>query len=101
MLDVIRDERLQEHALEVGGRLRDGLADLAERHRLIGEARGAVPFVGVELDRNRETLEPAPAKTAELIERMKARGILLSTDGPLHNVIKMGSSGFRVGRRLS
>jgi len=37
---VIRDERLQEHALEAGRRLRDGLAGLIERHPLIGKVRG-------------------------------------------------------------
>ena len=38
---------------------------------------------------DRQTLEPAADEAAELVERMKARGILLSTDGPLHNVVKM------------
>jgi 4-aminobutyrate aminotransferase-like enzyme len=35
------------------------------------------------------TLEPAAPEASELVERMKARGVLLSTDGPLHNVIKI------------
>ena len=89
VLDVIQDEHLQQHALKAGRRLRKGLARLAERHPLIGEVRGAGLFVGVELVRDRDTLEPAPAEAAELVEQMKARGILLSTEGPLHNVIKI------------
>ena len=35
------------------------------------------------------TLEPAADEAAELINRLAARGILLSTDGPLHNVLKI------------
>ena len=89
VLDELRAERLQQDAPKAGRRLHDGLAGPIQRHPLIDKVRGAGLFVGVELVRDRETLEPAPAEAAELIERMKARGILLSTDGPLHNVIKM------------
>ena len=50
-----------------------------------------VPFdtPGVELVRNRETLEPADTEAERVIDEMKARGFLLSTDGPLHNVLKI------------
>jgi len=43
----------------------------------------------VELVLDRATLEPAPRQAAYVIERMRERGILLSTDGPLHNVLKI------------
>jgi 4-aminobutyrate aminotransferase-like enzyme len=89
VLDVIRDERLQERALELGGRFRDGLMALKERHALIGDVRGAGLFLGVELVRDRATLEPAAGEAADLINRLAARGILLAIDGPLHNVLKI------------
>ena len=38
---------------------------------------------------NRETLEPAPAQASYIANRMRERGILLSTDGPFHNVLKI------------
>jgi 4-aminobutyrate aminotransferase-like enzyme/Ser/Thr protein kinase RdoA (MazF antagonist) len=89
VLDVIRDERLQEHALEVGTRLKEGLRSLIDNHPLIGEVRGEGLFIGVELVSDRDTLEPAAQEADELVNRMMARGMLLSTDGPLHNVIKI------------
>jgi len=46
-------------------------------------------FVGVELVLDRGTLAPAPVQASYVVERMKELGILLSTDGPLHNVIKI------------
>jgi ethanolamine-phosphate phospho-lyase len=46
-------------------------------------------FLGVELVRDRTTREPAPEEATDLINRMAARGILLSTDGPFHNVLKI------------
>jgi 4-aminobutyrate aminotransferase-like enzyme len=89
VLDVIADEGLQAHALEVGGRFQAGLARLAERHLVLGDVRGLGLFLGIELVRDRTNREPAAEQAAYVVERMREQGILLSTDGPLHNVIKM------------
>ncbi len=89
VLDVIRDEELQQNAREVGGYFMKGLRKLAEKHRLIGNVRGLGLFIGVELVRDRETLEPADSEASAIIEQMKSRGVLLSTDGPFHNVLKI------------
>jgi 4-aminobutyrate aminotransferase-like enzyme/Ser/Thr protein kinase RdoA (MazF antagonist) len=89
VLDVIRDEELQQNAHDVGEYFMVGLRKLGERHRLIGDVRGLGLFIGVELVRDRQTLEPAGPEASELIERMKSRGVLLSTDGPFHNVLKI------------
>jgi 4-aminobutyrate aminotransferase-like enzyme len=78
------------HNAEVmGGCLRDGLKRLAERHDLIGDIRGLGLFIGVELVRDRKTLEPAAAELKAIVEAMKAEGILLSTEGPHRNVLKI------------
>lgn len=89
VLDVVRDEGLQDNARQVGAHFLDGLGQLAERHRLIGDVRGRGLFLGVELVRDRDTLEPAADEASRVIEAMKHQGILLSTDGPLHNVLKI------------
>ena len=60
-----------------------------ERHPLVGDVRGLGLFLGIELVRDRGTLEPAPEEASYVVERMKRRGVLLSTDGPFHNVIKI------------
>ena len=39
--------------------------------------------------RNRETLEPAGDEAGYVANRMRDRGVLLSTDGPFHNVLKL------------
>ncbi len=89
VLDVIEAERLQENALRVGAHLMNGLRGLMEQQPLIGDVRGLGLFIGIELVRDRATLEPAPEQAAYIANRMKERGILLSTDGPLHNVLKI------------
>jgi 4-aminobutyrate aminotransferase-like enzyme/Ser/Thr protein kinase RdoA (MazF antagonist) len=89
VLDVIEDEGLQQRALEIGGRMLDGLRSLAERHPLIGDVRGEGLFMGVELVRDRESLDAADAEAERVIEELRTGGILVSTDGPLHNVLKI------------
>jgi 4-aminobutyrate aminotransferase-like enzyme len=89
VLDVIRDEGLQERARRTGGRLLEGLRELARRHPIVGDARGLGLFVGIELVSDREARTPDAAAASYVVERMKDHGILLSTDGPDHDVIKM------------
>ena len=89
VLDVLRDEGLQANALAVGMYLLSGLQSLMDRHCLIGEARGLGLFLGVELVRDRVTKEPAPDQASYITNRMRERGILISADGPHHNVLKI------------
>jgi 4-aminobutyrate aminotransferase-like enzyme/Ser/Thr protein kinase RdoA (MazF antagonist) len=89
VLDVIADEHLQANALWAGERLLAGLRGLMDKHRIIGDVRGLGLFVGVELVLDRETLAPAAAQASYVVNRMRDRGILMSTDGPLHNVLKI------------
>jgi len=56
---------------------------------MIGDVRGMGLFIGIELVKNHDTLEPAAKESAIIAEKMKDRGILISIDGPLHNVIKI------------
>jgi 4-aminobutyrate aminotransferase-like enzyme len=89
VLDVIADEGLQERARVVGERLLAGLRELAARHEPIGDVRGTGLFVGFELVRDRTTREPDAALAAELANRAAERGVLITTDGPDHDVIKI------------
>jgi 4-aminobutyrate aminotransferase-like enzyme len=89
VLDVIEQEHLQTHALQVGSHLLHELRSLMEKHPLIGDVRGLGLFAGIELVRDRATLAPAPEQAAYIANRMRDHGILLSTDGPFHNVLKI------------
>ncbi len=89
VLDVIKEEGLQERAHEIGKRMLAGLQDLKGKHDIIGDVRGVGLFIGIELVMDRETMEPAHRQAYELVDRLKARGILLGTDGPFNNVIKI------------
>ncbi len=89
VMGVIESGGLQARALAVGALRREELEVLQDRHALIGDLRGAGLFLGAELVQDRETLAPARREAAYVVEALRRRGILLSTDGPLHNVIKI------------
>jgi 4-aminobutyrate aminotransferase-like enzyme len=89
VLDVIEEEQLQARALSVGERLLAGLRQLKDKHTLVGDVRGSGLFIGVEMVLDRTTLAPATDQASYIVEMMKERGILVSTDGPMHNVLKI------------
>ncbi len=86
VLEVVQEENLQAHALKVGERLLNGLRDLQQRHKIISDVRGSGLFLGVEFVRDRE---PAAPEAARIVNQLRERGILLGTDGPHHNVLKI------------
>ncbi|HKY44035.1 MAG TPA: aminotransferase class III-fold pyridoxal phosphate-dependent enzyme, partial [Pyrinomonadaceae bacterium] len=86
VLEVVQEEKLQSHALEVGERLLKGLRDLQQRHEIIRDVRGSGLFLGVELMKDGT---PATLEAKRIVNRMREEGILLGTDGPSHNVLKI------------
>ena len=82
VLEVVQEEKLQAHALEVGPRLLAGLRALQQRHEIIRDVRGSGFFIGVELMCD-------GVAAARVVNQMREHGILLGTDGPNHNVLKI------------
>lgn len=89
VLDVLAEEGLQENARIVGQHLLQGLRSLQAEHSLIGDVRGMGLYVGVELVSDPGTREPATLEASRVKERLRDRRILLSTDGPDDNVLKI------------
>ncbi|MDH4334557.1 MAG: aminotransferase class III-fold pyridoxal phosphate-dependent enzyme [Chloroflexota bacterium] len=89
VLDVLEEERLLENSQEVGERLRASLAELAARHRAIGDIRGRGLMTGVELTVDRATREPAGDLATRVRDEMRERGVLIGTTGRQGNVLKI------------
>ena len=89
VLRVVREEGLQRHALETGNFLKDGLRELMREFPIIGDVRGPGLFIGFELVKDPGSREPATAQASWLANRMRDKGILMSTDGPHNNVLKI------------
>lgn len=89
VLDVIENEGLVANAAAVGAHLMAGLKELAGRHALIGDVRGAGLFVGAELVTDRDSRAPATAETAALVNGLRDKRVLISAAGPAANVLKI------------
>ncbi|MGW1273093.1 aminotransferase class III-fold pyridoxal phosphate-dependent enzyme, partial [Streptomyces sp. NPDC002491] len=89
VLDALRDEDLQGNAVRVGGRLKSRLRALAERHGVIGAVHGSGLYLGLELVRDRDTLEPATEETAELCDRLLDLGVIVQPTGDHLNILKI------------
>tara|TARA_B110000116_G_scaffold227981_1_gene209166 strand:- start:4763 stop:7834 length:3072 start_codon:yes stop_codon:yes gene_type:complete len=89
VLDIIEQANLQAHALEIGNYLLAQLSNLLTRHEQIGDIRGLGLFIGIEIVSNKQEKAPRRDLAKYIVERMKDHGILLSTDGPKGNVIKI------------
>ena len=89
VLKVIEEEELQKNAFRVGNELKTLLNEVKSVHDIIGDVRGKGLFLGIEIIRDLETLEPDKQVTHKIVNEMRNRKILLSSDGPDHNVIKV------------
>lgn len=89
VLDVIENEKLQQNALTTGEYLKSRIEALAARHERIGDVRGQGLFIGVEMVADRKTLEPATQAANDIANMMRDNGVLISTDGPFDNVLKI------------
>ncbi|GAB3668203.1 aminotransferase [Nocardioides korecus] len=89
VLDVLRDEGLQDNARVVGDHLATRLRELVARHDLVGAVHGHGLYLGVELVRDLVTLEPAAEETAAICERMLELGVVVQPTSDRQNVLKI------------
>ena len=89
VLRVIKDEGLQQNSKVVGDYLKTGLKSLMKEFEIIGDVRGPGLFIGFELVKDRHSKEPATEQASYFANRMRDKGILMSTDGPFNNVLKI------------
>lgn len=89
VLDVIHDGGLQAHARAMGNYLMNEVRALGNQHESIGDVRGSGLFIGVELVEEGSDAAPATTLTRNLMQFAKERGVMLSSDGPGDNVLKI------------
>ncbi|CRM26713.1 2,2-dialkylglycine decarboxylase [Pseudomonas sp. 37 R 15] len=89
VLDVMEEENLWENAQLVGGYFKTRLQALIERHPLVGAVHGSGFYLGLELVRDRHTLEPATQETALLCDRLRELGVFMQPTGDYLNILKI------------
>jgi 4-aminobutyrate aminotransferase and related aminotransferases len=89
VLDVMEEENLWENARVVGGHFKARLEALIDRYPLVGAVHGSGFYLGVELIRDRDTLEPATEETTALCNRLRTLGIFMQPTGDYLNILKI------------
>jgi len=89
VLRVIDDERLQENSKRVGDALRQVLMRLHQRHEIVGEVRGRGLMLAIELVTDRSTKTPATRETADIFEKTREHGLVVSKSGANRNILRM------------
>lgn len=89
VLDLLEKEGLQQNALTIGDHLKARIGELATRHSIIGTVHGSGLYMGIELVRDHETLEPAAEETSAICERMRELGVIVQPTGDRKNVLKV------------
>ncbi len=89
VLEIIERDRLKRNAVEMGDYLLARMRGLMERHEIIGDVRGLGLMLGIDLVKDRKSKEPATERAGRVVERCRELGVLMGTDGPFDNVIKM------------
>jgi 4-aminobutyrate aminotransferase-like enzyme/Ser/Thr protein kinase RdoA (MazF antagonist) len=89
VLDVMQQEQLWENAREVGGHFKARLQALIDDYPLVGAVHGSGFYLGLELVRDRQTLEPATLETAALCDRLLDLGIFMQPTGDYLNILKI------------
>ncbi len=89
VLDVMQEEGLWDNARDTGRYFKARLQALVDKHPLAGAAHGSGFYLGLELVRDRETLEPATEETMLLCDRLRDLGIFMQPTGDYLNILKI------------
>ena len=90
VLDVIQKQNLQKNAKEVGNYFINKLQKIKKKFpKYISKISGRGLFIGIDLIENSNFDLPNQKLATKLINTLRLKGILLSTDGPYNNVIKI------------
>ena len=89
VLEVIEEEELQNNAVDVGSYLKESLGELMSDYQSIGDVRGEGFFLGVELIKDGDPNKPDTLLAREVQNKLKEALILVGTDGPDRNVLKI------------
>jgi alanine-glyoxylate transaminase/(R)-3-amino-2-methylpropionate-pyruvate transaminase len=89
VLQVIAEDRLQENAAATGARLRAVLERLHQRHEIIGDVRGRGLMLAIELVKDRKSRVPATEICADVFEKTREHGLVVSKSGANRNILRM------------
>ncbi|CCB66995.1 MULTISPECIES: aspartate aminotransferase family protein [unclassified Hyphomicrobium] len=89
VLDVLKDEGLQQNSFETGAYLRSEIRIAGSEGGCIGDVRGAGLYIGVDIVKDTQTHEPDRDTAEKIVNGMRDRNILIGIAGGHGNVLKI------------
>lgn len=89
VLQVIDEERLQENSRRVGAKLKQVFERLHQKHEVVGAVRGRGLMMAIELVTDRKSKTPATEITADIFEKTRENGLVVSKSGASRNILRM------------
>lgn len=81
-LEIMENEKLYERSHNLGGYLKQSLADSLKDHPFVGDVRGKGLLVGIELVADKETKEPLETSLVnKVISGCKQKGLIIGKNG--------------------
>ncbi|MCJ8323848.1 MAG: aminotransferase class III-fold pyridoxal phosphate-dependent enzyme [Rhizobiales bacterium] len=87
VLKIVEEEKLQKNAELIGDYMLDAFKAMQSKIPAIGEVRGLGLFMGIEMIEPDGS--PSQARADYILNRMAEQRILIGTDGPQHNILKL------------
>lgn len=89
VVKIFDQENLLQKANILGKTLREGLLNIAETHREIGDVRGLGAMIAIELFEEGDRSRPDAKLTAEIVSRARDKGLILLSCGPYYNILRI------------
>lgn len=89
VLQVIREDKVQENAKTVGAAFLKRLNALKQKYPVIGDVRGRGLMLAIEMVKDRKTKEPDPQTTSAVFEACRESGLILSKSGAFQSCLRM------------
>ena len=86
-IDFMKENDTKSNAEAMGSRFMNGLLELKEKHRCMGDVRGKGLMLGIEFVK--EGKEPAPSLLLKIMEATKKRRLLVGKGGLYGNVMRL------------
>lgn len=89
VLQVIREDKVQQNAKDVGAALLARLNELKDKHQAIGDVRGRGLMLAIEMVKDRTSKEPDHKTTSAVFEHCRSQRLILSKSGPSQSCLRM------------
>jgi 4-aminobutyrate aminotransferase/(S)-3-amino-2-methylpropionate transaminase len=89
VIKIIEEEKLLDRALKIGERLKERFLKMKDKYSIVGDVHGIGAMMAIELVKDQKTKEPAPQKTAWIVQECLKNGVFVPTAGINKNILRM------------